>query len=60
MEIIKKQRSINHMSKAHMNSQRLRQQHRACMGLYGVFCVYILAFNLVFLWDYQVYEEVGL
>lgn len=47
------------LSKVHMNSQRLNCKHGAYMGLYQVFCIYFIAFGIVFLCDSWVWESVG-
>jgi hypothetical protein len=46
--------TLINMIKAHMNSQRLRERANK------VFCTYIIASSLVFLWDSQVCQRVGL
>ena len=43
--------------KAHTNSQRWNSMHRACLGLYQVLCVYIMASSLVFSWDSCMFSE---
>jgi hypothetical protein len=50
---------LNQLSKAHMNSQRLKQQAQDCKGLLQVLCLYIIVFRS-FLWDYWVCKWVGL